>query len=694
MKKLLFGVLGILLAIPGWSATLPSGYTELEYIESSGTQWINTGVAGFNTGNWEIYAKWMLPVETQPSQYVNVFSVYSGENYNSYRVITNLTDSSKYYVSGNSKAGGGSVALSDKAINQIHTATARNGSVIFDGVTVTTSTQGTALPSDASLGMFARGDGSGKIIARIYSFNVKKDGTLIRNFVPAKDSSGVVGMYDTVNNRFFTNTGTGTFVAGPAVSVPSDYTELQWIESSCAAYINTGVKINTLVAPKIVTSFKILRSGDYDYFGDTSNSNPTILYNILPGTNQYVRWGTTTYNRFSGDVSKLQFMDGFHTLEMGGADIKAENPVKVDGAQIAKFAADSNAALRSTNSILFFKARSNCGPSQFARFAIYSNNAPVFNGIPVMRKSDSALGFYDTVTGAFFGNAGSGAFTAGPVVPENPIRIATTAYNTARFSPVVNDLNTTVATIRDVVTNTINQTKAIADLQAKKQTRPGTDCPAGKKCLLVEDNDGVPHWFEIVENIYGLPTGYTPLEYIETTGTQYILLPTIPTASNVNVTVEALHTDGTNEQIFFAPASGIQYLYTVSTGWRVWKSGGSAANIASLGGRHSIKIKTTSSGCEYYVDGQKNTDVPASLFTSAEFSGKTLNLGARTISDGADFFWKGKIYSFQVECNNSICINMFPAKRNSDGAIGMFDTANNLFYTNKGTGTFGKGQEL
>ncbi|MBQ7245062.1 MAG: hypothetical protein IJS34_01695 [Alphaproteobacteria bacterium] len=80
------------------------------------------------------------------------------------------------------------------------------------------------------------------------------------------------------------------------------------------------------------------------------------------------------------------------------------------------------------------------------------------------------------------------------------IKIATTAYNSARFSPVVTELNNTIATIRSVVTNTINQTAAIADLQATKQTRPDENCPAGKKCLLVEDNDGTPHWFEIVES--------------------------------------------------------------------------------------------------------------------------------------------------------------------------------------------------
>ncbi|MBR6838186.1 MAG: hypothetical protein IKM94_01300, partial [Alphaproteobacteria bacterium] len=95
--------------------------------------------------------------------------------------------------------------------------------------------------------------------------------------------------------------------------------------------------------------------------------------------------------------------------------------------------------------------------------------------------------------------------TATPYIPYGEtacipiIKIATTAYNSAQFSPVVTELNTTIATIRDVVTNTINQTKAIADLQATKQTRPDETCPAGKKCLLVEDDAGQPHWYEIIE---------------------------------------------------------------------------------------------------------------------------------------------------------------------------------------------------
>ncbi len=111
-------------------------------------------------------------------------------------------------------------------------------------------------------------------------------------------------------------------------------------------------------------------------------------------------------------------------------------------------------------------------------------------------------------------------WTGGTTYCADTIKIATTAYNSARFSPVVNDLNSTVATIRDIVTKTINQTAAIASLQADKQTRPEEQCPAGKKCLLVETEENgviVPHWYEIIENVYGLPSGYTQVDYVTNT---------------------------------------------------------------------------------------------------------------------------------------------------------------------------------
>ena len=51
----------------------------------------------------------------------------------------------------------------------------------------------------------------------LYFCKITNSGELVRNLVPAKNSSGVVGMYDTVNNVFYTNAGTVTFTAGPEI---------------------------------------------------------------------------------------------------------------------------------------------------------------------------------------------------------------------------------------------------------------------------------------------------------------------------------------------------------------------------------------------------------------------------------------------------------------------------------------------
>ena len=49
----------------------------------------------------------------------------------------------------------------------------------------------------------------------IYYFKIKKDGVLVRDFIPASDTDGVVCFYDKVTKQFFYNAGGANFVAGP-----------------------------------------------------------------------------------------------------------------------------------------------------------------------------------------------------------------------------------------------------------------------------------------------------------------------------------------------------------------------------------------------------------------------------------------------------------------------------------------------
>lgn len=102
-------------------------------------------------------------------------------------------------------------------------------------------------------------------------------------------------------------------------------------------------------------------------------------------------------------------------------------------------------------------------------------------------------------------NAGTGSTEtptgSDPVGAATGIKIATKSFNDARFSYVRRDLDNTIATIRDVVSNAITNTNNIAALQSGKQTRPDDNhaCPAGKTCLLVTDTSGIRNWYEIID---------------------------------------------------------------------------------------------------------------------------------------------------------------------------------------------------
>jgi hypothetical protein len=40
----------------------------------------------------------------------------------------------------------------------------------------------------------------------------------VRDFIPARMSSGTVGLYDLVNDVFYTNNGSGVFMPGPVTN--------------------------------------------------------------------------------------------------------------------------------------------------------------------------------------------------------------------------------------------------------------------------------------------------------------------------------------------------------------------------------------------------------------------------------------------------------------------------------------------
>ena len=184
---------------------LPSGYTRLEYIQSTGTQYIDTGV----TGGVTIRAVAQQTTYTGSSQIL--FGTLSSGVAGSY--FGTGTTSEKWGFGAAVSTGLSSIPANTKATLEI-TYNANGGATgTVNGETISRS--GTQPPQ--RLTIFSAPTGTYKGRYKLWSCEVYQNDVLVRDFVPAKNSSNVIGMYDTVSGQFFTNSGTGDF-AGPAAN--------------------------------------------------------------------------------------------------------------------------------------------------------------------------------------------------------------------------------------------------------------------------------------------------------------------------------------------------------------------------------------------------------------------------------------------------------------------------------------------
>lgn len=195
-------------------SNLPSGYTEVGYIESSGTQYINTGICPTNN----------TKVEVVFSADKNSVFVYGS------RTTMGSGDAHGFYVAGQAYFMFGTHmtnTASAKVTQQVkYTVSISQDGGYLDGAlkqSYDTMSFESVLPMYLCA-MSNNGNVDGRtFVGKIYSFRVWESGELIQSLVPCKrDSDGAVGMYDTVTGTFLTNSGTGVFAAGAAVTPTPD----------------------------------------------------------------------------------------------------------------------------------------------------------------------------------------------------------------------------------------------------------------------------------------------------------------------------------------------------------------------------------------------------------------------------------------------------------------------------------------
>lgn len=180
---------------------LPEGYTKLEYIESSGTQYIDTGIKPISTTVIDCCVSGFNSSST--------VAAFGAENDGSVRCSL-LRVSSKYRTD----IGSGDVYSTLATTNAEITVKYQSGSATLNGVSNSTGTMGGV---NYSIYLFARNSAGTKDLpssCKIHYFKIYEGTTIVRNFIPCLNSDGTVGMYDLVSRTFFGNSGTGTFTGG------------------------------------------------------------------------------------------------------------------------------------------------------------------------------------------------------------------------------------------------------------------------------------------------------------------------------------------------------------------------------------------------------------------------------------------------------------------------------------------------
>ena len=205
-------------------SALPDGYTELEYIESSGTQYIDTGFKPNN--NTRAVADFEF---TATNTWRAVFAARDANSANSF---------SLEYIGGAFRSDYGSDTSQQFPMEAL-------GRRIYDKNKETTTIDGTSqsyantpFQCGHNLCLWALNDnGEIKWLAsgKLYSCQIYDNGTLVRNYIPCRSPDGEVGLYDRIGSQFYGNAGSGTFTAGPEVEAPDGPEEeldpYTWYES-------------------------------------------------------------------------------------------------------------------------------------------------------------------------------------------------------------------------------------------------------------------------------------------------------------------------------------------------------------------------------------------------------------------------------------------------------------------------------
>ena len=355
-------------------------YKQIEYIESTGTQYIDTGY-------YPKLNKTKIVADAEKEVSKSIF----GAGANIFTFTGGATDHYAYY--GEQSVVHTNVAYADRHLYIMDKNHVYIDSTAYGNLTLSDTT------SSLSLYIFGRNVGNNLSDAgthklyglKIFEDNESEDNELLYNFIPViRKVDQKPGLYDLVEHKFYTNKGTGEFLANGIDT--SQYKQIEYIESTGTQYIDTGIP----AAPTNKYELKISKQTESGGTMGSDNSwGGFLMYNSnRDGYRFHVPHYLYDVNNIYDYILNITCLtDGLTVNNRGGEETDDTNNYSGNIKIWPKYSGSYNR-----------------GKCKLYSCKIYSNNTLVRDFIPVVRTYDNKPGLYDRVNHSFYVNLGTGEF--------------------------------------------------------------------------------------------------------------------------------------------------------------------------------------------------------------------------------------------------------------------------------------------
>ena len=379
---------------------------ELQYLQSTGTQYIDTGIIPTNNTGLHTYAI----INDNVDRYF-VGSRKDGGNtrygvghssngfyycWNTYQTTNRLTGSTgEFYLNFRNNKKFISIYNSDYKTSDL------------PNLTYT--------PTNSIWVFGSSGFNAWQAVCKIYYLQITQNSTVSMDLIPVSHNN-IGYMYDRNSKQLFANHGTGTFTLGPQKTVPYD-AKVEYIEGTGTQWIDTG--ITSMREDGVIIKLSTTDFGDSDFLCGSrkeANSMNGCFFIYCTTENNNVGFAVNA----SYTDSSVNVQDGsIHTI------LHRINGGYIDNTQVVSVTINTSAL--STYSYRIFTINYGTEPPSISKFKLYSfkyfrcwssnpdtKDTLILDLIPVRIGNSGYM--YDKLSGRLFGNSGTGEFTLGPDV--------------------------------------------------------------------------------------------------------------------------------------------------------------------------------------------------------------------------------------------------------------------------------------